>query len=125
MRQFASFILTLVFFPMMLVQVLLGAVLYWTGRPIRGRLIEAYGKNLALAADQNLNTIWLGHPDETVSSRVGRAIVSGKPKWYIKFLLHPFVDGAAQVFGDKPNHCVRSIEKDVVVDEEIWRWYSV
>lgn len=119
-----SFILTWIFFPMTLLQVIIGALLYWIGRCCKSSPLKTHGLVLAIAADQNMNTVWLGHPDETISSRTGRAIRSGKPKWYIKYLLHPFVDRAAQVFGDQPNHCIRAIEEDRVSRDryEVWSW---
>jgi len=124
MLQLLAVVSTVVFFPMMLLQVLLGALIYWIGRLSRSKRLRTHGKDLAMAADQNLNTIWLGYPDETVSSRTGRAMASGEPKWYIKHILCPFVDRAAQVFGDEPNHCARSIETQLHMDSqyEIWKW---
>ena len=116
---------TLVMFPIMLVQLILGAFLYGMGMLGKWERIKTHGFQLAMAVDQYMNVVWLGNPDETISSRTGRAIASGKPKWYIKYLLHPFVDWAACRFGDGPNHCVRSIEYDEFMEDqyEVWKWY--
>jgi len=126
MLKFIAFLNTLIFFPVTIIQVILGALIYLIGLLFKSKQLKLHGKDIAIAADQNMNVFWLGNPDETISSRTGRAVISKRPKWYIKYLLHPFVDKAAQFFGDEPNHCVRAIEHDENMDEqyEIWKWHK-
>lgn len=126
MLQLWALLNTVVMFPIMITQLVLGACLYGIGKLGKWERIKTHGFQLAVAVDQYMNVVWLGNPDETISSRTGRAIVSGKPKWYIKYLLHPFVDWAARRFGDGPDHCVRSIETDEHMERqyEVWKWYK-
>ena len=43
--------------------------------------IKNYMKNIAVAADQAVNAVFLGYPDETLSSRLHRlAILTDKPR---------------------------------------------
>jgi len=126
MMKLLAFITTLIFLPIAVFQVILGAVIYLLGILFKSKKLKTHGKDLAIAADQNMNVVWLGYPDETISSRTGRAILSEKPKWYIKFLLHPIVDRAARFFGDKPDHCVRAVETQLKMEEqyEILKWHK-
>lgn len=93
--------------------------------------------NLFLALDQLLNTLLLGHPDETLSSRLGRTI--NKERY---FFIKPFrilVDyifffDSRTVFVGKDRiptkirHCQKSImplEQQnfrEMIDYEIWTW---
>lgn len=122
MVRLLALIDTIIFFIPMLFQLMLGVCIYYLGVWFSQEKLKMYGKNLALAVDQNMNVVWLGDPDETISSRCGRAVVSGRPKWYIKYLLRPFVDWAARRFGDGPDHCIRSIEVDELHRNEVWEW---
>lgn len=63
-----------------------------------------YFHRLLIAIDQLGNTLADGNPDETISSRVGKASLAGK--WWGK-LLEPIIDAW---FGQ--GHCRRSIEWD-------------
>ena len=83
--------------------------------------------NIFLALDQLLNTLLLGHPDETLSSRLGRTI--GKERYFWVKYLRLAVD--TLFFFDKDGeigHCEKSImplEQQnfrEVVDYEIWTW---
>ncbi len=114
---------TLIFAPLTAIQIVIGFIIYLLGQKFKSRKLKTHGINLAIAGDQNMNVIWLGHPDETISSRCGRAELSGRPKWYIKYFLRPFVDWAARRFGDGPNHCIRAIEYDEVQKYEVWKWH--
>ncbi len=85
--------------------------------------------NTLLAIDQLANTLLLGHPDETISSRLGRTKVRGHRYFWVK-LFRVFVD--TMFFFDKgPNgerHCENSImplEQENFrnfTDYEIWDW---
>lgn len=83
--------------------------------------------NLFLALDQLLNTLLLGHPDETLSSRLGRTI--NRERYFFVKPLRLFID--ALFFFDKDGdkaHCEKSImplEQQnfrEMIDYEIWAW---
>lgn len=67
-------------------------------------MIKTYFFNVLIAIDQFLNAILGGDPDETLSSRMGKAIREGRCKlcYPICRVLHLF---------DK-NHCKKEIEED-------------
>ena len=85
---------------------------------------DRYTVNLFLGADQALNTILGGHPDETISSRLGRSI--GRERYFWVKWLRVSVDFVANLFGD-PNHCYNSImpleqQNMKIWDYEVWSW---
>jgi len=68
--------------------------------------------NLFLAVDQLLNTILLGHPDETLSSRLGRTI--GCERWFwvgwFRWLVDTLWFWDTEIRdGKKIKHCEKSI----------------
>lgn len=65
-------------------------------------LLKAYLWNLLIAVDQLLNTLAFGDPDETLSSRLGKAAGGCKLCRAICRLLHR-IDA---------HHCEKSIEPD-------------
>ena len=74
-------------------------------------MIRRYLLNLAIALDQGLNAALGGNPDETISSRVGRAAMNDRAfaaevEWLI--------DTPCRLLGDGPGHCRRNIEWDEV-----------
>ena len=87
--------------------------------------------NLFLAIDQLANTLLLGHPDETISSRLGRS--KGKERYFWVRWFRIFVD---KLFffdykidkdGKKIHHCEASIlplEQQTfrTLDYELWSW---
>lgn len=78
-----------------------------------------------IAVDQLLNVLLLGFPDETLSGRLGRAMASGNPKWFVKpFAL--FVDGMFLFLMAETNHCLNSVEPEDDFDSrpESWRWHN-
>ena len=87
--------------------------------------------NIFLAVDQDLNTLLLGHPDETLSSRLGRTIGKERYFWvkplrvlidYIFFFDHEIKNGRTIY------HCERSVmplEQQnfrEMIDYELWNW---
>lgn len=68
-----------------------------------------YFWNLLISIDQFVNTLFGGDPDETISSRMGRAIRKNECFlckgicWFLSFF-------------DK-DHCAKSVEKDEGKDE--------
>ena len=79
------------------------------GKLFKSKTLEEYGFNYAYSLDQTANTLWLGDPDETISSRTGRAIESGKAKRWV-YWFAKFVDCLFLMFGDE-NHVQKSIEQ--------------
>ena len=89
-----------------------------------------YAVNKGLAIDQWANAELLGHPDETISSRLGRTINRERYFW-VKWLrimvdLMFFFDYEIRD-GRKIRHCEKSIikleqETFKTLDYEIWDW---
>jgi len=82
-----------------------------------------YLVNIFLTIDQMLNTVLLGHPDETLSSRLGRSIGHERYTW-VKYLRR-VVDF---IFFFEKDHCKASVmplEQQnfrTLIDYEIWSW---
>lgn len=73
---------------------------------------------MLLAFDQFISTVLGGHPDDTVSQRLGRAHVAGYKR------TEPFriaVDFLAYVLVGEDNHCLRSLSGKTMA-KEIWNW---
>lgn len=73
--------------------------------------LKRYIWNLLVAIDKFANALLAGDPDETLSSRMGRAVQDGRCRAcrWICLLLHRF----------DPHHCQKSIEHDEGDDEVI------
>ena len=71
--------------------------------------------------DCGLNFLMLGDPSETVSSRTGRAMRSGKPKWFVPYLAKA-IDWFFFRFFGQVDHVIMYIEKDENFEHEIWSW---
>lgn len=66
-------------------------------------MMKQYFWNLLIALDQFGNTVLAGKPDETISSRAGKAVKRGNPlAVFLCKVLHVFDRG----------HCDKSIEVD-------------
>ncbi len=76
-----------------------------------------------LAIDQFLNVGLWGDPDETVSSRLGRAQLSKKPKWFVKPCIRAN-DALWKFLLDEENHSVSAVERNDY-DKERWHWHHV
>jgi hypothetical protein len=86
------------------------------------RFIGQYIFNLALAFDQAINAVLFGDPDESISGRSGRAIASGRPKWFVPFLAR-HVDWIFQTFFGETDHVKNAVEPDERPHEkELWSW---
>lgn len=82
-----------------------------------------YAFNLALTFDQAVNVILLGDPDDSISGRCGRALLSGKPKWWVKPLsMH--VDWMFDFIFNEKNHCLNSVEEGEKYEKELWCWHD-
>lgn len=74
-----------------------------------------YVYNLLLHGSQTLSVILGGDPDESVSSRLGKAQKAGK-KWARNYAC-PFVD----FITNEKDHCEKAIETDEG-QKQIWDW---
>jgi hypothetical protein len=74
---------------------------------IKNEDIELYNYNLWLAQDQDVNVIFGGKPDETISSRVGIEYLKGSRT---ASRIRGVVDWIFYIAVKQVNHCVASIE---------------
>lgn len=72
-------------------------------------VIRAYGFNLFVLVTTTINTVTGGDPGETLSSRLGKGKLSGKP---VHTFLSRIVDLAFEMIFNQRNHCVQSIQPD-------------
>ena len=80
------------------------------GWAFRSKDMSHYSVRVLVGIDQSWNAALRGEEDETVSSRLGRAIKSGRPKWGAKMFAH-FVNGVFKLVAGQANHCLESIEE--------------
>lgn len=88
--------------------------------------------NILIAVDQDLNTILLGHPDETLSSRLGRSKGKERYIWVVWARLAVntlfWFDKDYSSDGTILSHCEKSVmplEQQnfrEVADYELWSW---
>jgi hypothetical protein len=74
-----------------------------------------YAYNLCLAGSQFSNTVLGGDPDESLSSRFGRAEEDGIVP--IRYALAPVTNVLVG-----PDHCRRCIEHEEPRNKELWSW---
>jgi hypothetical protein len=72
-------------------------------------ITQAYGFNLFVLATTALNTITGGDPGETLSSRLGKGKLSGKP---VHTFMSRIVDAVFRTLFGQSDHCVESIQED-------------
>lgn len=78
--------------------------------------------NLLLGSDQFLNVLLLGDPDESLSGRTGRAILSGRPKWFV-IGFEKSIDKLAYVLVGEIDHCKNAVEpEERPLEKELWSW---
>jgi hypothetical protein len=79
---------------------------------------------ILLGFDQLLNVFLLGFPDESISGRTGRAMATGRPKWFVP-RLYRFLNWLFAKFGDDL-HCENAVEYEENFNKriEVWRWYA-
>jgi hypothetical protein len=86
------------------------------------KFIGQYFYNLLLAYDQFFNAVFLGDVDESISGRTGRAIASGKPKWWVRYLAK-FVDWLFLTLIGEKDHVKNAIEpEERPMEKELWSW---
>jgi hypothetical protein len=64
--------------------------------------------NVLIGLDQTANAAWGGNPDETISSRVGKAAERGARR---AIIAEAAIDMAFSFVGQR-HHCAASIERD-------------
>lgn len=86
---------------------------YWAGLqpPLRQWIW-----NMGLMLSQCANTVIGGCPDESISSRLGRAQADPDASKWVKTIAE-YVD---KVFGFE--HCRSSAEKSIYIGQEVWSW---
>lgn len=82
-------------------------------------LLSQYVMNIAMGIDQFASTILGGHPDDTISQRLGRAKLSGGSKAVM--ISAAVVDFWAKVLFGERDHCVNSLRGKSDA-REIWNW---
>ena len=81
-----------------------------------------YIYNLGLGLDQFINVLLLGDPDESLSGRMGRALISGAPKWWVIPAAKVLDSVVLALFGER-NHCLNAVEQEERPKEkELWSW---
>ena len=84
-------------------------------------LIWQFIFNFLYLIDLAGNFILLGDPSETISSRTGRALRSGRPRWFVPYL-GAFIDKIFNVLFGQKDHSINYIEHDENFEHEIWSW---
>lgn len=77
-----------------------------------------------LSFEQNINCfLFFGFPDETFSSRLGRAHLTGRPKWFA-VIGRQAVDAVFYLLFKEVEHCVNAVEHEDKFETrpEIWSW---
>ena len=103
-------------------------ILYIIGIVFKKEGLKHYARNNAKAIDLRGNAALSGDPQETISSRLGRA--KGQERYFWVKLLRIFVDDFLFFFdyeidpvtGEKIKHCTKSIDPKITIDEEIMNW---
>ena len=72
-----------------------------------------------MAVDQFLSTVLGGHPDDTISQRLGRAQLAQK-KGMTDFFRR-IVDALALLIAGESEHCLKSLSGKTNA-KEIWNW---
>lgn len=83
--------------------------------------ILKFAFNFLVWLDCGANFLLLGDPSETISSRTGRAMRSGKPKWFVPPLAKAIDSFFFKFFG-QVNHVIEYIEHDEDFENELWSW---
>lgn len=74
--------------------------------PMIRKVLHQYAFNLLYAIDALVNTLIGGDPRETISSRLGKGQLAGKP---VHSAIAAAVDWFFRVFFSEPEHCKNSI----------------
>jgi hypothetical protein len=86
------------------------------------KFLKQYLYNLLLSYDQWINTILLGDPDESLSGRLGRAMIHERPKWWVKPMARAN-DLMWRVLAGEENHSLMAVEhEERPLEKELWSW---
>ena len=83
-------------------------------------MLKRYICNVFLGIDYFVNVLLLGDPDDSISERLGRAMLSGKPKFFVPPIFNFVNFMALHIFG-QANHC-QSAVYTYPVPNELWSW---
>ena len=84
--------------------------------------MKQYLYNLFLSLSQLLSTILGGDPDESLSGRLGRAYLSGQPRWFVTPALR-LNDFLFKFLFKEQNHSINSVEwEEKPHEKELWSW---
>lgn len=85
-------------------------------------MIKKYAYNLFLSYDQFINSVLFGDPDESLSGRLGRAMLSGRPKFWVRPMA--VVNNFLWLkFTGEVDHCLNSVEpEERPYEKELWSW---
>lgn len=86
------------------------------------KILSQYIYNLALAHIQLLNVYLGGDPDGSISARLGYAMKTGRPKFWV-LPLALLNDVIHYQLSGEINHSENAIEPDETYDKEVWHWY--
>lgn len=81
--------------------------------------MKQYFLNLTMAVDQFISTVLGGHPDDTVSQRLGRAMTDN-PNFVVRTSTAT-IDWLAFVIAGEEHHCASSLHGKTHA-KEIWNW---
>lgn len=85
-------------------------------------MFSQYIYNLGLGLDQFVNVLLLGDPDESLSGRLGRAMLSNRPKFWVPWCASSLDWLVLILFGEK-HHCRNAVEpEERPMDKELWSW---
>lgn len=85
-------------------------------------VIKRYIYNILLSLDQHLNVFLLGDPDESISGRAGRALLSGRPKIWVVWIAR-VIDQHAYALVGEVDHCINAVEhEENPGHKELWSW---
>jgi hypothetical protein len=89
---------------------------------VGGQALIQFLYNLGLGIDQFVNVLLLGDPDESLSGRMGRAILSGRPKWWVKPCAKAN-DWLWLVLVGEKDHSINAVEpEERPYEKELWSW---
>lgn len=117
---FVIFFSVISFIAVVLTSLTISLIFFLISILLRDPLAKKASFNMLIAVDQFANTVILGDVDETISSRTGRAILSGKAKWFVKYLQF-FIDKIFNVIDGQRNHCINAVEHGKTF-KNIWKW---
>lgn len=123
LKNSLGFIAFLITFLITLPFVALMGSIFFIAKAAGSKKLSKYAYNSLYGIDQAANTVLAGHPEETISSRLGRARIQGYRFWWVRFLR--FVVDVLSYPLDGPDHCVRAAKHEGLkmnLNREIWNW---